>query len=150
MFFIFIIGCSYTLLDDWCRSQANNVLLMQRQFSWLLWIAIVSELKLASMLFCNFMFFSAVAATYLSNFTDFERGRLFAKREVQSIEVGPGGFFFTGDGTGLLMVGKWLEEPKVAPSWELSTYLHQLQSWCQWCYASASYMQQIIVMLIFP
>ncbi|KAJ1400989.1 Zinc finger, CCCH-type [Sesbania bispinosa] len=45
-----------------------------------------------------------------------ERGRLFAKREVRSIEIGTGGLFFTGDGTGLVMVWKWLEEPKVAPS----------------------------------
>ncbi|TKY56448.1 Zinc finger CCCH domain-containing protein 48 [Spatholobus suberectus] len=45
-----------------------------------------------------------------------ERGRLFAKKEVTSIELGPGGLFFTGDGTGLLMVWKWLEEPKVASS----------------------------------
>ncbi|KAJ1392573.1 Zinc finger, CCCH-type [Sesbania bispinosa] len=45
-----------------------------------------------------------------------ERGRLFAKREVRSIEIGSGGLFFTGDGTGLVMVWKWLEEPKVTPS----------------------------------
>lgn len=43
-----------------------------------------------------------------------ERGRLFAKQDVRSIEIGPDGLFFTGDGTGLLMVWKWLEEPKVA------------------------------------
>ncbi|KAL5565484.1 hypothetical protein UlMin_028648 [Ulmus minor] len=35
-----------------------------------------------------------------------ERGRLFAKREVRVIQDGPGGFFFTGDGTGLLTVWK--------------------------------------------
>ncbi|KAK7385515.1 hypothetical protein VNO78_31237 [Psophocarpus tetragonolobus] len=45
-----------------------------------------------------------------------ERGRLFAKKEVASIELGPGGLFFTGDGTGLLKVWKWLEVPKVAAS----------------------------------
>ncbi|XP_012575123.1 zinc finger CCCH domain-containing protein 48-like [Cicer arietinum] len=42
-----------------------------------------------------------------------ERGRLFAKKEVGSFETGPGGLFFTGDRTGLLMVWKWLEEPRV-------------------------------------
>ncbi|XP_057429597.1 zinc finger CCCH domain-containing protein 48-like [Lotus japonicus] len=45
-----------------------------------------------------------------------ERGRLFARKEIRSIEVGPGGLFFTGDGTGLVMVWKWLEETKVAAS----------------------------------
>ncbi|MED6145328.1 hypothetical protein PIB30_024081 [Stylosanthes scabra] len=45
-----------------------------------------------------------------------ERGRLFARLEVRSLEIGPGGLFFTGDGTGLVTVWKWLEEPKVASS----------------------------------
>ncbi|KAE9598478.1 hypothetical protein Lal_00027010 [Lupinus albus] len=45
-----------------------------------------------------------------------ERGRLFAKKEIRSIEIGPGGLFFTGDGSGLLMVWRWFEEPKVASS----------------------------------
>ncbi|GAU25139.1 hypothetical protein TSUD_363090 [Trifolium subterraneum] len=42
-----------------------------------------------------------------------ERGRLFARQEVRSIEKGPGGLIFTGDGTGLLTVSKWSEKPKV-------------------------------------
>ncbi|MED6204279.1 hypothetical protein PIB30_007750 [Stylosanthes scabra] len=45
-----------------------------------------------------------------------ERGRLFTRQEVRSFEIGPGGLFFTGDGTGLLNVWKWLEEPKVPSS----------------------------------
>ncbi|XLU44605.1 hypothetical protein S245_039419 [Arachis hypogaea] len=42
-----------------------------------------------------------------------ERGRLFTRQEVRSFQIGPGGLFFTGDGTGLLNVWKWLEEAKV-------------------------------------
>ncbi|XP_020969935.1 zinc finger CCCH domain-containing protein 48 isoform X1 [Arachis ipaensis] len=45
-----------------------------------------------------------------------ERGRLFARREVRSLEIGPGGLFFTGDGTGSVTVWKWLDEPKVSSS----------------------------------
>ncbi|XP_004510869.1 zinc finger CCCH domain-containing protein 17-like [Cicer arietinum] len=45
-----------------------------------------------------------------------ERGRLFARREFGSIEIGSGGLFFTGDGTGLMTVWKWLEDPKLAGS----------------------------------
>ncbi|KAJ7951055.1 Zinc finger CCCH domain-containing protein [Quillaja saponaria] len=45
-----------------------------------------------------------------------ERGRLFARKEVRSIQIGPGGLFFTGDRTGLLTVWKWLAEPKVESS----------------------------------
>ncbi|WVZ19982.1 hypothetical protein V8G54_007304, partial [Vigna mungo] len=43
-----------------------------------------------------------------------ERGRLFAKKDITSFELGvDGGLFFTGDGTGLLKVWKWNELPKV-------------------------------------
>lgn len=37
-----------------------------------------------------------------------ERGKLFAKEEVRAIQIGPGGLFFTGDGSGELKVWKWL------------------------------------------
>ncbi|KAL0008767.1 hypothetical protein SO802_010269 [Lithocarpus litseifolius] len=37
-------------------------------------------------------------------------GRLFAKQEVQTLQIGPGGLFFTGDQTGLLTVYTWLAE----------------------------------------
>ncbi|XWS48389.1 hypothetical protein CRYUN_Cryun13aG0072300 [Craigia yunnanensis] len=37
-----------------------------------------------------------------------ERGKIFAKHEIRAIEVGPGGLFFTGDGTGF-RVWKWTE-----------------------------------------
>ncbi|GAV61828.1 WD40 domain-containing protein [Cephalotus follicularis] len=40
-----------------------------------------------------------------------ERGKIFAKKEIRAIEVGPGGLFFTGDGTGQVKVWKWLAEP---------------------------------------
>ncbi|XP_030967662.1 zinc finger CCCH domain-containing protein 17-like [Quercus lobata] len=44
----------------------------------------------------------------LPTFTD--RGRLFAKQEVQTLQIGPGGLFFTGDQTGLLTVYTWLAD----------------------------------------
>lgn len=37
-----------------------------------------------------------------------EKGKIFAKQEIRAIEVGPGGLFFTGDGTGF-RVWKWAE-----------------------------------------
>ncbi|XP_072988276.1 zinc finger CCCH domain-containing protein 17-like [Typha latifolia] len=37
-----------------------------------------------------------------------ERGKIFSKEEVRAIQIGPGGLFFTGDGTGELKVWKWL------------------------------------------
>ncbi|KAL6290141.1 hypothetical protein ACE6H2_007651 [Prunus campanulata] len=47
----------------------------------------------------------------LPSFT--ERGRLFAKQEVRTVEVGPRGLFFSGDATGLLSVWKWMDPPAV-------------------------------------
>lgn len=40
-----------------------------------------------------------------------EKGKIFAKQEIRAIQVGPGGLFFTGDGTGLVRVWKWSAEP---------------------------------------
>ncbi|KAK3218181.1 hypothetical protein Dsin_012151 [Dipteronia sinensis] len=40
-----------------------------------------------------------------------ERGRIFAKREVRAIQIGPDNIFFTGDGTGMLSVWKLLAKP---------------------------------------
>ncbi|XP_077234953.1 transducin/WD40 repeat-like superfamily protein [Tasmannia lanceolata] len=42
----------------------------------------------------------------LPSFT--ERGKIFSKEEVRAIQIGPGGLFFSGDGTGELKVWKWL------------------------------------------
>ena len=66
----------------------------------------------------NFLFvknlssFSPLAVTDISyccfRFTD--TGRLFAKQEVHTLQIGPGGLFFTGDRTGLLTVWNWLAE----------------------------------------
>lgn len=43
-----------------------------------------------------------------------ERGKIFSKEEVRSIQVGPGGLFFTGDGSGQVRVWKWSAEPSTA------------------------------------
>uniref|UniRef100_A0A1J3D8S7 Zinc finger CCCH domain-containing protein 63 n=1 Tax=Noccaea caerulescens TaxID=107243 RepID=A0A1J3D8S7_NOCCA len=50
----------------------------------------------------------------LPSFT--ERGKIFAKQEIRSIQIGPGGIFFTGDGTGQVKVWKWSTEPAAASS----------------------------------
>jgi hypothetical protein len=39
-----------------------------------------------------------------SGFRFSERGKIFAKQEVRAIQVGPGGLFFTGDGSGEVKV----------------------------------------------
>uniref|UniRef100_A0A0D9VJH0 C3H1-type domain-containing protein n=1 Tax=Leersia perrieri TaxID=77586 RepID=A0A0D9VJH0_9ORYZ len=42
----------------------------------------------------------------LPSFSD--RGRIFSKQEIRAIQAGPGGLFFTGDGTGELKVWQWV------------------------------------------
>ncbi|XP_021765944.1 zinc finger CCCH domain-containing protein 48-like [Chenopodium quinoa] len=44
-----------------------------------------------------------------------ERGKIFAKQEVRAIQIGPGGLFFTGDGTGLLSVWKCSSDSTATP-----------------------------------
>ncbi|KAL1326975.1 hypothetical protein AAHE18_13G267900 [Arachis hypogaea] len=48
--------------------------------------------------------------------TFLERGRLFTRQEVRSLEIGPDKLCFTGDGTGFPNVWKSLDEPKVPSS----------------------------------
>jgi len=38
-----------------------------------------------------------------------DRGRIFSKQEIRAIQMGPGGLFFTGDGTGELKVWQWVD-----------------------------------------
>lgn len=40
-----------------------------------------------------------------------ERGKIFAKQEIRAIQLGPGGLFFTGDGTGQVRVWQWCNGP---------------------------------------
>ncbi|KAK3154900.1 hypothetical protein QOZ80_2BG0196390 [Eleusine coracana subsp. coracana] len=44
----------------------------------------------------------------LPSFSD--RGRIFSKQEIRTIQMGPGGLFFTGEGTGELKVWQWVVE----------------------------------------
>ncbi|KAG0472724.1 hypothetical protein HPP92_014581 [Vanilla planifolia] len=43
-----------------------------------------------------------------------ERGKIYSKEEVRAIQVGPGGLFFTGDGSGEIKVWKWLTNEAMA------------------------------------
>ncbi|RYR18798.1 hypothetical protein Ahy_B03g063416 isoform H [Arachis hypogaea] len=57
-----------------------------------------------------------------------ERGRLFTRQEVRSLEIGPDKLCFTGDGTGFPNVWKSLDEPK-----------GQVQLLCFWFLLSKSF-----------
>ncbi|VAI48050.1 unnamed protein product [Triticum turgidum subsp. durum] len=46
----------------------------------------------------------------LPSFSD--RGRIFSKQEIRAIQTGPGGLFFTGDGTVQFSVISYIYSPK--------------------------------------
>lgn len=58
-----------------------------------------------------FISFSLIGSDSLGLFIRFtERGKIFAKQEIRAIQIGPGGIFFTGDGSGQVKVWKWSTE----------------------------------------
>lgn len=64
-----------------------------------------------------FNYSSFIGSDSLGSFIRFtERGKIFAKQEIRSIQIGPGGIFFTGDGTGQVKVWKWGTEPTATSS----------------------------------
>lgn len=61
-----------------------------------------------SLLIISFTIFQYQPEVLLSSITRFsERGKIFSKEEIRSIQTGPNGLFFTGDGSGELKVWKW-------------------------------------------
>ncbi|GAV56664.1 hypothetical protein CFOL_v3_00206, partial [Cephalotus follicularis] len=65
----------------------------------------LNDAESKSILFCSCND-NSVRLYELPSFT--EICRLFSKQEVREIQMGPpGGLFFTRDGTGMLIVGKW-------------------------------------------
>jgi hypothetical protein len=46
-----------------------------------------------------------------------EKGKIFAKQEIRAIQTGPGGLFFTGDGTGQVRVWNSVAVPTATTWW---------------------------------
>jgi len=64
-------------------------------------------------LFCSLHNSSCIRLLDLPSFD--ERGKLYSKKEVKTIELGSGGLLFTGDGAGELKLWRWApqdEEPR--------------------------------------
>lgn len=68
-----------------------------------------SEAKPVLLCSCND---NSIRAYDLPSFS--ERGKIFSKNEVRSIQIGPGGLFFTGDGSGQVTVWRWSAETTAA------------------------------------
>lgn len=72
------------------------------------------EFLTAEYIFIYFLF-SMFIKNFYYWFSFSERGKLYSKEEVRSMQIGPAGLFFTGDGTGEVRVWKWLAEPAATP-----------------------------------
>lgn len=115
-------GSAHAIWYAWCTVQAGLVLCRQWQLHPSLWPSIVSISVLDYLIFLiwetpdfhryrenDFLVFNCLFfPPYLLLYRFSEKGKIFAKEEVRSIQVGPGGLFFTGDGTGELKVWKWV------------------------------------------
>ncbi|GAA0160527.1 hypothetical protein LIER_17064 [Lithospermum erythrorhizon] len=68
-----------------------------------------AEAKPVLLCSCNDSVENCIRVYELPSFS--ERGKIYSKQHVLSIQIGPPGFFFTGDGTGLVRVWQWVAQP---------------------------------------
>lgn len=117
-----IAGCSLPLRNAWSRSQASPSVLLQWQHCPRLRLAIVSLCPQSIPFFFFFFFLSYwnlsqnKSALSSVGFRFSERGKIFAREGIRAIQIGPGGLFFTGDGSGQVRVWNWSTEA-AAPAW---------------------------------
>ncbi|PRQ24290.1 putative transcription factor C3H family [Rosa chinensis] len=103
----FLISCSLDCtIKVWAEKGNLEATYTHTQEHGLLGLSGVADAEAKPVLLCSCKD-NSVRLYELPSFA--ERGRLFAKEEVGAIQVGPGGLFFSGDGTGLLSVWKWVE-----------------------------------------
>lgn len=105
----FLISCSLDkTIKVWATAESGNleVTYTHNEEHGVLTLCGMPDAQLKPVLFsaCND---NSVRLYDLPSFND--RGKIFTKEEVRAIQVGPGGLFFTGDGTGELKVWKWKE-----------------------------------------
>lgn len=109
-------------------------------FIWLQFILPLVPVSLGTSL-CSFYIYLGWAERLLSFmlFRFAERGKIFSKEEVRSIQIGPGGLFFTGDGSGELKVWNWLAT-------------EQSSAWCDHSldFKPATVLPLLLFFLLFP
>lgn len=107
----FLLSCSLDkTIKVWAASESGNleVTYSHNEEYGLLGLCGVFDLESKPVLLCSCND-NSVRAYDLPSFS--ERGKIFAKEEIRSIQLGPGHLFFTGDGTGEVRVWTWLAEP---------------------------------------
>ncbi|GAB4845120.1 Zinc finger CCCH domain-containing protein 48 [Ancistrocladus abbreviatus] len=104
----FLLSCSLDrMLKVWVATERGDleVTYTHQEEDGILALRGIHDAEAKPILFCSCND-NSVCLYELPSFT--ERGRIFARKEVRTIQMGPGGQFFTGDGTGRLSVWRFL------------------------------------------
>ncbi|KGN59738.1 zinc finger CCCH domain-containing protein 48 [Cucumis sativus] len=112
----FLLSCSLDkTIKVWAATESGNleVTYTQKEDHGLLTLCGMHDLDGKPILLCSCND-NSVRLYDLPSFS--ERGKIYSKEEIRSIQAGPGGIFFTGDGTGQVKVWTWLTEQAVAAS----------------------------------
>ncbi|KAJ7970028.1 Zinc finger CCCH domain-containing protein [Quillaja saponaria] len=107
----FLLSCSLDkTIKVWVATESGNleVTYTHNEEHGLLTLCGMHDLQAKPVLLCSCND-NSVRVYDLPSFS--EKGKIFAKQEVRAIQTGPGGIFFTGDGTGQVKVWNWLTEP---------------------------------------
>ncbi|KAG5230614.1 hypothetical protein OIU77_007239 [Salix suchowensis] len=100
----FLLSCSLDqTIKVWAATESGNleVTYTHKEEHGLLTLCGMHDLEGKPILLCSSND-SSVHFFDLPSFT--EKGKIFAKQEIRAIQTGPGGLFFTGDGTGQVRV----------------------------------------------
>ncbi|KAJ6869739.1 zinc finger CCCH domain-containing protein 48 [Populus alba x Populus x berolinensis] len=100
----FLLSCSLDqTIKVWAASESGNleVTYTHKEEHGLLTLCGMHDLEGKPILLCS----SNDSSVHLFDLPSFsEKGKIFAKQEIRAIQTGPGGLFFTGDGTGQVRV----------------------------------------------
>jgi len=105
----FLLSCSLDqTIKVWAATESGNleVTYTHKEEQGALTLSGMPDAQSKPVLLCS-LNDNTVRLYDLPSFSD--RGRIFSKQEIRAIQMGPGGLFFTGDGTGELKVWQWVD-----------------------------------------
>lgn len=110
----FLLSCSLdNTIKVWVATESGNleVTYTHKEEHGLLTLCGMHDSEAKPVLLCSCND-NCVRAYDLPSFS--ERGKIYAKEEVRTIQTGPGNLFFIGDGTGQVRVWNWIAQPAIA------------------------------------
>lgn len=107
----FLLSCSLdNTVKVWVATESGNleVTYTHKEEHGLLTLCGMHDSEAKPVLLCSCND-NCVRAYDLPSFS--ERGKIYSKQEVRTMQIGPGTLFFTGDGMGQVRVWNWLVQP---------------------------------------